>query len=78
MAALRRVVVRFAIPEIYLELGISTATFYRWRAKFGGMSSSNLSEASERWNPLASFQTHEHDSLTCCTKVCTTWHRPES
>ena len=25
------------VPEICRELGISTATFYKWRAKFGGM-----------------------------------------
>jgi putative transposase len=30
------------VPEICRELGISTATFYKWRAKFGGMDTSMI------------------------------------
>lgn len=37
MAALKSVEVGLPVPEICRELGISTATFYKWRAKFGGM-----------------------------------------
>jgi putative transposase len=29
-----------AVPEICRELGISTATFYKWRARYGGMDTS--------------------------------------
>lgn len=37
MAALKRVEAGLAVPETCRELGISTATFYKRRAKFGGM-----------------------------------------
>ena len=36
MEALKRVDSGLAVPEICRELGISTATFYKWRAKYGG------------------------------------------
>jgi putative transposase len=26
-----------AVPDICRELGVSSATFYKWRAKYGGM-----------------------------------------
>lgn len=32
------------VPELCREHGISTATFYSWRAKYGGMDSSMVSE----------------------------------
>ena len=35
--ALKRVEAGLSVPEICRELGISSATFYKWRAKFGGM-----------------------------------------
>ncbi len=25
------------VPDLCREMGVSTATFYKWRAKFGGM-----------------------------------------
>jgi putative transposase len=37
MEALKRVDSGLAVPEICRELGISTATFYKWRAKYGDM-----------------------------------------
>lgn len=37
MDACKRVEAGFAVPDICRELGISTATFYKWRAKYGGM-----------------------------------------
>ena len=37
MDAVKRVEAGFAVPDICRELGISTATFYKWRAKYGGM-----------------------------------------
>ena len=37
MEALKRVEAGLSVPEICRELGISSATFYKWRAKFGGM-----------------------------------------
>ena len=37
MEALKRVEAGLAVPELCRELGISTATFYKWRSKYGGM-----------------------------------------
>ena len=37
MDALKRAEGGLAVPEVCRELGISSATFYKWRAKFGGM-----------------------------------------
>ena len=40
IVALKRVEAGLPVPDICRELGISTATFYKWRAKFGGMNTS--------------------------------------
>ncbi len=32
------------VPDLYREHGISNATFYRWRAKYGGMDASMISQ----------------------------------
>jgi putative transposase len=40
--ALKRVEAGLAVPELCRELGISTATFYKWRSKFGGMDTSMM------------------------------------
>ena len=37
MEALKRVEAGVPAPEICREYGISTATFYKWRAKYGGL-----------------------------------------
>ncbi len=37
MDALKRVEAGLAVPDLCRELGISTATFYKWRSKYGGM-----------------------------------------
>src|SRR5690606_21537780 len=37
MEALKRVEAGLAVPELCRELGISTATLYKWRSKYGGM-----------------------------------------
>ena len=47
MAALGRVGAGMPVPEICREVGISTATFYKWRAKFGGMDTSMMSRMKE-------------------------------
>jgi putative transposase len=33
--AVKRVEAGFAVPDICRELGFSTATFYKWRSKYG-------------------------------------------
>ena len=35
MEALKRAEAGLAVPEVCRVLGISSATFYKWRAKFG-------------------------------------------
>ena len=47
MDALKRVDAGLAVPELCRELGISSATFYKWRAKFGGMDVSMISRLKE-------------------------------
>jgi putative transposase len=37
MDALKRVDAGLAVPDACRELGISSATFYKWRAKYGGI-----------------------------------------
>ncbi len=47
MDALKRVDAGLAVPEVCRELGISTATFYKWRAKYGGMDTSMIARMKE-------------------------------
>ncbi len=47
MDALKRVDVGLGVPDVCRELGISTATFYKWRAKYGGMDVSMMSRLKE-------------------------------
>ena len=35
------------VPELCREHGISSATFYKWRSKFGGMDASKISQLKE-------------------------------
>lgn len=35
--ALKRVEAGLPVPDLCREVGISTATFYKWRSKFGSM-----------------------------------------
>ena len=47
MDALKRVDAGLAVPELCRELGISSATFYKWRAKYGGMDVSMITRLKE-------------------------------
>ena len=47
MEALKRVDAGLAVPELCRELGISSATFYKWRAKYGGMDVSMIARLKE-------------------------------
>ena len=47
MDAVKRVEAGFGVPDICREMGISTATFYKWRAKYGGMDVSMISRMKE-------------------------------
>ena len=44
---IKRVQADIGIPDIYLVLGISTAKFYKWRAKYDGMDVSMISRMKE-------------------------------
>jgi len=47
MDALKRVEAGIAVPDLCREFGISSATFYKWRAKYGGMDTSMMSRMKE-------------------------------
>ena len=47
MDALKRVEAGITVPDLCRELGISSATFYKWRAKYGGMDTSMLARMKE-------------------------------
>lgn len=47
MDALKRVDAGLAVPEVCREMGISTATFYKWRSKYGGMDTSMMARMKE-------------------------------
>jgi putative transposase len=36
-----------AVPDLCREVGISSATFYKWRAKYGGMDTSLMGRMKE-------------------------------
>jgi putative transposase len=40
MDALKRIEAGVGVQEVCREMGISTATLYKWRAKYGGMDTS--------------------------------------
>ena len=47
MEALKRVEAGLAVPEICRDIGISSATFYKWRARYGGMDAPMISRMKE-------------------------------
>ena len=47
MVVLNRAEFGEAVPDLCREIGISTATFYKWRAKFGGMDVSMIARMKE-------------------------------
>jgi len=36
-----------SVPELFRQHGMSDASFYKWRAKYGGMDASMISEKKE-------------------------------
>ncbi len=47
MAALKQVESGLSVNEVCRQVGISSATFYKWRAKYGGLEASELSRLRE-------------------------------
>jgi putative transposase len=47
MDALKRAKAGISVPDLCRELGVSTAAFYKWRSRFGGMDTSMMSRLKE-------------------------------
>lgn len=47
LAVLKQAEAGTAVPDLCREHGISSATFYKWRAKFGGMDASLMARLKE-------------------------------
>ena len=47
METLKRVDAGLGVPDVCRERGIGTATFYKWRAKYGGMDVSMMARMKE-------------------------------
>lgn len=47
MAILKQAEAETPVPELCREHGMSSATFYKWRAKFGGMDASLMARLKE-------------------------------
>jgi len=47
MAILRQAEAGTPVPELCREHGMSSATFYKWRSKFGGMDASLMARMKE-------------------------------
>ncbi len=47
MAILKQAEAGTPVPELCREHGISSATFYKWRSKFGGMDASLMARLKE-------------------------------
>jgi len=47
MAALKQAEAGMSVNDISRQVGISPATFYKWRAKYGGLEASELSRLRE-------------------------------
>jgi putative transposase len=47
MAVLKQAEAGTPVPDLCREHGVSTATFYKWRAKFGGMDVSLMAKMKE-------------------------------
>lgn len=45
--ALKRVEGGLSVPELCREVGVSSATFYKWRARYGGMDTSMMARMKE-------------------------------
>jgi putative transposase len=47
VGALKRADAGVPVKDLCRELGVSTATFYQWRSKYGGMEASDLKRLKE-------------------------------
>jgi putative transposase len=45
--ALKRVEAGLGVPDLCREMGVSSATFYKWRSRYGGMDTSMMTRMKE-------------------------------
>ena len=55
-AAIKRQEAGVTVKEIIRELGISEATFYNWKAKFGGMQASEIKRIQDMEAELSQYK----------------------
>ena len=51
IAVLKQAEAGTPVPDLCRQHGISSATFYKWRSKFGGMDASMVSQLKVKWSP---------------------------
>lgn len=56
MAAIKRQEAGISVKEISRELGISEATFYNWKAKFGGLQVSEVRQLKDMEAELSQYK----------------------
>ena len=69
VGALKRAEAGVPVKDLCRELGISSATFYQWRSKYGGMEASDLKrlkeleEENRRLKPMYAGLSLDHEIL---------------
>ena len=56
VAAIKKQEAGSTVKEICRELGISDATFYKWKAKYGGMEASDVKRVKDLEAELAQYK----------------------
>lgn len=56
VAAIKKQEAGIAVKEICRELGISDATFYNWKAKYGGMDVSDVAKMKAMESELSEYK----------------------
>jgi putative transposase len=57
----KRVEAGIGVPDLCRDMGISTATFYKWRAKYGGMDMAMMSRMKVYLSAYDSFSAARKD-----------------
>ena len=65
-----------SVPETARELGISEATFHRWKTRYGTMTNCCGSRSTEDWTGCSPSE--EHLTSSARTMVPSSWPKPYS